>query len=512
MSSELRGQVWTKLDDLVRHHRAFAHTDADWVLPTEELDRLAELVARLRPEDPAQAHAWLFAEVLPDTGTDPTDHGRHDGELARLRQEAVRAVVRSGGREGLLRFVDAVVEAGIVGNTAAACDELALDDVALELVDAEDRKRAGFAFSYLWSKTSRLGPAWAEGHLRGLAGRPVAQARILAGIDDLNVAWLILGGLDPEVARAYWKEFRYVGRGDFPLAGEAAKRLVEYGHPAAATDLLAMYAGRAHPSIFPAIVATALDALTRASTDDASAQRVSAYDIGELLEYLRTASFDEGQLATLEWRLLPAREFKARSPVLERYIAREPGFFVELISLVYKPRQGEEPMKAPEHVIRNAYRLLHEWSVVPGTVDDGTVDPDRLMAWITDARDRLVNAKRLEVGDIHIGHVFASAGSDADGSWPVTAVRDAIQRAASAEIEDGLATQIINQRGVTSRGLLDGGEQERVLARSWREKADRVRDTWPRVAAALDRVVQSYEQQALAFDAEVERRRQELDD
>lgn len=510
--NDLRAQVWAKLDDLVRKHRAFAHTDANWVLPSAELDRLEKIAEQLRPADPSQAYEWLFAEQLPDTGTDPHDYETHRDEVARLRQEAVRAIIHAGGREALVRFAEHVPHPGVVGDAAAHLEEPGLDEFAISLIDDTREKRAWFATAYMWSRTTRLGWEWAFALIHDLRGRPLAQARVLEGVEDLGIAWRNLGELERDAVAAYWKEFRYVGRGaEFPQAGEAAEMMLRFGRPLAALDLLAMYARRDNPSISPELVGHALETLVKLEPDHSEPQRISAYEIGELLEFLRGSSFDEARLAQLEWQLLPAREFDAQSPVLERHMAREPAFFVELISLVYKPRDGDEPKRAAPHVIANAYRLLHEWSVVPGTTADGSLDGGALMGWINDARSRLREARRLEVGDVHIGQVLAHANADPDGSWPVAAVRDAIQRIASSDLEDGFGTEIINERGPTSRGLLDGGRQERALAASWRERADRVRDRWPRVAAILDRVARSYEQEAQMFDAEAERVRQGLD-
>ncbi len=511
--NELRAQVWAKLDDLVRTHRTFAYTDANWVLPPAELDRLERIADQLRPRDPSQAHEWLFAEQLPEVGTDPHDHEQRQADVAQLRREAVRAILLAGAADAVVRFAERVRYPGLVGDAAAQLDDPRLDDLALSFLDDADGSRAWFATAYMWSKTTRRGWQWAQTQIEHLRRRPVAQARVLQGIDDLEIAWRILGERDAETVAAYWKEFRYVGHGaDFALAGPTAEKLLEFDRPLAALDLLAMYARRDGPSISPYLVARALETLVTLPPDHPEPQRVSAYEIGELLEFLRATSFDETRLAQLEWQLLPAREFDARSPVLERYIARSPAFFVELISLVYKPRGRDEPKRAAPHVIANAYRLLHDWRVVPGTRQDGSIDPAALTGWIEDARGRLRAAERLEVGDLHIGRVLAHAAADADGSWPTVAVRNAIQRVASGDLEDGFGTEIVNQRGVTSRGLLDGGAQERTLAASWRSKADLVRDGWPRVAAVLDRAARSYEQEAQMFDAEAERRRQGLDD
>jgi hypothetical protein len=89
-------------------------------------------------------------------------------------------------------------------------------------------------------------------------------------------------------------------------------------------------------------------------------------------------------------------------------------------------------------------------------------------------------------------------------------VRHAIERFASAEIEDGLQTQTYNNRGTSTRGVLDGS-QEHALAEHYRMLASRVRDEWPRTAAVLSSLSDSYESDARRLDEEAERLRQGLD-
>jgi hypothetical protein len=70
--------------------------------------------------------------------------------------------------------------------------------------------------------------------------------------------------------------------------------------------------------------------------------------------------------------------------------------------------------------------------------------------------------------------------------------------------------QTYNNRGVTSRGLLEGGSQERALADHYRQKADLIRDEWPRSAALLVGIAESYESDARRNDADSERWREGL--
>lgn len=74
-----------------------------------------------------------------------------------------------------------------------------------------------------------------------------------------------------------------------------------------------------------------------------------------------------------------------------------------------------------------------------------------------------------------------------------------------------LVLRIRNERGVTSRGLTDGGNQERELAATYRASARRFASTEPRVATLLNAVAESHEDEAREHDADAERHRRGLD-
>ena len=243
---------------------------------------------------------------------------------------------------------------------------------------------------------------------------------------------------------------------------------------------------------------------------EAARRSRSTYELQTLLDYLYDAEVDEEQLGILEWQLLPGLGFDARSPVLERRLARDPGFFVDILSLVYRPRGADvDDVEVPEHVATNAYRLLGEWEIVPGSTEGmGEVDAEELERWVESARELLSNADRVEIGDVEIGKVLAHARGDEDGTWPTKPVRDLLDKLASPEVEEGFEIQIRNNRGVTTRGAYEGGGQERELVKRYDDLASRIRDGWPRTAAVLAALARSYEREAQAHDEEVERLRQ----
>jgi hypothetical protein len=64
---------------------------------------------------------------------------------------------------------------------------------------------------------------------------------------------------------------------------------------------------------------------------------------------------------------------------------------------------------------------------------------------------------------------------------------------------------IQNNRGVTSRGLLDGGVQERSIAQNYRKWAKATELEWPLTSAFLERMARNFEEQGRWHDQTSER-------
>lgn len=510
LSSGVKEQIWAELDKLVRQHQKFA--TAEWSLPSGELDAMKEVADALIPKDPVDANTWLFDEHIPDVGVLEADFSERQEDLDKAREDGVRSVFTAKGLEGVLDLVSRVEYPWFVGTAAASALSASIDDSAVDLLDSEDRNVVSFAAGHVSQRIRREDWSWIEELLTRLEGRPMAQARLLQASDELERVWDRTAELDPEVDEAYWREFLPVGRGpDFALVDRAAEQLMKFGRPLTALDLMALYARKEDKRVSVELVAQGLEALVGLPEDHDEPARLSRYELETLLAYLRESNLSEDRIAVLEWRLLPALGFDPQTPTLERKLARDPEFFVEVLSLLYKPRNSEEARDVPEHLASSAWRLLSDWRIIPGSDERmGEIEEERLNEWIEHARTLLEEADRREIGDIYIGHVFSHSRVDEDGTWPSLPVRDAIERLASTEVEDGFATQIYNNRGVTSRGLLDGGAQERELVEHYRGKAELIRDEWPRTAAVLMSVSSGYESDAQRNDAESERWREGL--
>jgi hypothetical protein len=347
---------------------------------------------------------------------------------------------------------------------------------------------------------------WLLPFAEAMTGRPLVQARLLAASEELEAAWDAARRLGSEVDAAYWKGFRTTGRGGvFALVNSTARQLLEHGRPAAALDLLALFRDQSNDPVDPQTVVDAFEALL--ITEDEEIRLLTSYEIEQLLEFLRRSPIDEVALASLEWRLLPALPFDANIPILERRLARDPAFFVEILSLSFKPRSGDVERDVHPRVAQNAYRLLRDWKQIPGSDEPGGhVDEDQLRAWLAEVRRLLAEADREVIGEQQIGQVFAHAPvDDEDGTWPPLAVRNVIEERASTDLELGFHLGINNKRGATSRGLDEGGGQEFKLAQQYDGWAEPIADQWPRTAAVLRAIADGYRREGRTHDEDARR-------
>jgi hypothetical protein len=88
-------------------------------------------------------------------------------------------------------------------------------------------------------------------------------------------------------------------------------------------------------------------------------------------------------------------------------------------------------------------------------------------------------------GDRAIGALISAGPDGEDGAWPTEAVRDVLDLEGADELRDGFGIDLFNNIGFTSRGLYDGGQQERESAAKYLAWADKVETTWPHTTQVL---------------------------
>lgn len=505
LTPEQRIALWEALNGFIRHHREYA--DAQWSLSEDWLGQLAAVADRLKPTKPADTHRWIFDDWHPDIGVPVDDLRTYDAELAARREEAIGEVFAGEGLAGVRRLA-ASVELPWAAGSALADSTETVDAEVMGDLDSEDQATRQFADGF--ARRRLLGSLddirrWAA----KFDGRPLLQSRLLQLAEDAPAAWDALSDYDEAVRNAYWSEFSPYGRGaDFPHINEAVQNLLKHGRSAIAVDALSMYVERSEDDVDEDLVIQALKEF--GSHDDPEARSVSAYAITRLLGYLKERGIDEERIALLEWRYLPLLQHDGEMPALQRLLSRDPRTFVQMIEMVFKSasarnQESVEQSAGDATLATNAYRLLREWKVVPGTNDDGVVQADDLRAWLEEARQLLEEADRLEIGELQIGEVLARSPADADGTFPCLPVREILETAPDERLARGFSIGVFNKRGVTSRAMTEGGQQEYDLADRYAAWAEAVQASHPRTAAALRDIADSYREEGRRNDEEARR-------
>ncbi|CAH0253376.1 hypothetical protein SRABI02_03230 [Plantibacter cousiniae] len=505
LTAEQSTALWEALSSYVRHQREYA--DAEWSLSEEWLGPLAEVAQNLTPARPSDMTRWLFDDWHPDIGIPADELRAYDAALSERRAAGIAQVFAEEGLEGVRRLAASVELPWAVGSALAKATDSVDADVIGEL-DSEDRAAVQFAEGFvrrrLRGSIDDIRP-WVD----QFESRPLLQSRLLQSADDVSAAWDTLRHYDEAVSNAYWSEFSPYGRGEeFPYINEAIQNLLEHGRAAIAVDALSMYAARHEGAVDEVLVIKALQEF--GTRDDPEARRVSAYDISRLLAFLKHRGVDEDQIALLEWRYLPLLQRDAEMPALQRLLAKDPRTFVQMIEMVFRPAsaRNEEQVEKPSedsNLASNAFRLLREWKVVPGTNDEGVVEASALRKWLEGARELLAEADRTEIGELQIGEVFAHSPEDPDGTYPALPVRDILEDAPDERLARGFSIGVYNKRGVTSRGMTEGGQQEYDLANKYSAWAEAVQASHPRTAATLRDIAETYRDEGRRNDEEARR-------
>lgn len=487
-------------------------------LKTETKARARQVCEKLAPHDPVLRNAWLFAQRRVEISADEASDGNIDWEAQEKRIHALRMAAMGeiwsvSGLDGALALL-ADCDAWTIGRYAAGCavDQQEAADVLqayLAIKTDPDEKIDDFMHGFLWFVDENTWPAL----LSTLAETCSADqsVRLFNCFPFRSQTWRLLDQQDRCVRDRYW-------RAVVPCSAqfteseiaEIIDRLLEAGRPRAAFFSVAFDWNKVETSRLRRL----LTAVASVRTEPDDHFKVGPSDLSEALDSLGgRPGVTVDEMARLEFAYIGALvHSKHRIPNLERKLAESPILFMQALALLFRRRgDGQDP---PEWRVDDldrraslqgaAYRLLQDTKRIPGADADGKVDVHALSRWVAEARHLCSEHGRAAIGDQQIGQLLSRATSDEDGLWPCRPVCEVLETIASLEIASGFAIGVRNARGVHSRSVDEGGDQERSLAAKYRAQAQRLVFDYPYVVRILECIAKSYDCDAERRDTEVQ--------
>lgn len=504
LPEEERTKLWSSVVEFTARHRRYS--DADWALKDDILTRIDDVAAKLAPKGLQNLYRRIF------NGRDFDLYDEEEGDdwreqekrLEERRQKAIGEIYKEGGIEAVLDFAKTVESAPQVGaafSVIAGSEE----DAALlpRLLDIENDKLSRFISSYIWARRLKSGWDWVD-QITTHEWTVEQLGCFFRSLPFCPEAWKRVSTVLGENESVYWKKVffnPFQAKDDFETAVD---KLLEYDRPYAAIDCL--NASR-HKKI-PLDHARTIKALLAAVSADESPHSRAIYECIELIKALQVdPETDQDALFRIEWAYLAALDGHrgARPKLLEHRLASDPAFFCEIIRIIFRSRHEEKQVKDPSEkerkVAGHAYRLLHEWSVPPGTLVDGSFSPDAFDTWLKEMKETCEKTGHLEVAMSQLGQVLINAPPDPDGLWIHKTVAEALNAKNSEKLRSGFSTGVFNSRGVV--WVDPSGKPEDELAAKYNAKGDEVE------AAGFHRLAVTMRSLAETYSREAERIRKE---
>jgi transcriptional regulator with XRE-family HTH domain len=514
-----RAALRSKIRNVLHHNRSFG--DSDWALSKAELSELESVYDALAPVDPVAAVAWLFEPSV----SLPNPIGgweKHDEQLRKERRKAAKTFVKEHGIDGLFELAGAVPDPGYLGASLveARVAKATCDKILHRALKSDKTSDHNLAHGIIVTLFPSAGETWAQA-LLALASREAwgdkAVLTALLALPSGPWTWSRARECGLDIEAAYWKRAPIVWmQGEEADASFAIEKLISVGRAQHAVHLVGylMHQDKQIPSAL--LVKLLLEALRQPMDQNIQDNNKTMFRhyVTEILKRLdKAVDVPTEKMLELEWTYLPLLERSDRpAKVIMNELASNPGLFVQLICAVYAPSKDsgvvETPPENAEHarnIASQAYRLLRLWTVIPGTMADGTIDGAALESWVQEARRLAKAVGRNTIAEQKIGEVLSASKTDDDGAWPVVPIRELIETIRSGDLETGFVIGKHNRRGVTTRLPGDGGKQERDLAKKYRSWSMATAFDWPRTSALLENLAKSYEEDARRQDESAER-------
>jgi hypothetical protein len=490
-SEKLR--LWNELIDLVTRHRKFA--DAQWAMNPQQVEKISVIADRLAPDAPFFRHQRLFSERDFDLYEEKENIEEQYKELENRRQSAVEEVSANGGIEAVLAFAKSVQSPWRVGIAFGVVAGEDADGVILPgLLD--QKSLAQFVGAFVLGRFHSRGWRWVDSIVTA-QWLPDQVGQFLSFLPFTHDTWERAKRLLPQDESPYWSKTAanpFEAERDLELAID---KLIDHGRPHAAVRCIYMLLRRKQPFDTRKAAQALVEALKSSEPHGPD-----AHEIVEIIKALqndhRTNTDD---LFRVEWAYLPLlNELTKASPkFIERRLANEPGFFCEVIRLVFRSkkedRQAEELSDDKKKIGTNAYRLLNGWRTPPGLREDGTYDGDALNTWLEAVKTECRETGHLEIAMTMVGHVLVHVPPDPDGLWINRSAAAVLNAKDASDMRDGFRSQLYNSRGV--HWVDPTGKPEKDLAIKYQAEAEAVDQAgFPRLAATLRDLAETYEREA----------------
>lgn len=497
------GLVWHTLNDEAARHNYFA--DAEWALAPEERSTIATIIENHRPSDPLVNDRLAFDDWLPHIGKYQANGDGLDPE--EIRKEVLERVFLREGVPGILRLANMVKLPNLIG-PVLRYTSMSMEQMfeLLEGVINANNTPPEFKFYISAAGAAKFGISWkklfVQRVLTGISDDAV-KVQLLLGWDQNEETWTVVDSLGEDIRKQYWLQVN-----SLPIHGTpeqlafAIEQFRRYNRDIDVIGLIYTRITHLPQELIQELLVKGISQIDKVQYDRSG---MLSHSVAQALTELRGRNdVSEVDIAKIEYAYLPILNDQPLSII--KLISRTPSIFVEILSDVFRKKNSPASEEVSNEVAaraRASHRLLRTFKQVPGLVGE-KVDYEALNSWVSEARCLAAEKDRAEVCDSYIGQILAHSPLDSEDSlWPPTAVIKVIEGTASSDLERGFISECFNKRGVYSKAINEGGDQERALAAQYQHWAERAHP-YPRTSSVLSTIADRWIVQSIDEDTRAE--------
>lgn len=543
-SNEDRLNIWEKIEKQYSYSLRGTSNNSE-----ESMKFLKEIYERFTPIDPVEkwkrvfdylmsgfTHPSVIEENIEENGGH--DYVKMDREMETVREKGLKEIIEISGDKGVMELIEKIECIHILGDVYAKVlnDKDKKEKIICEF-DFSDRKKDIFYESFArrcfsgnnLSKVSSEGIGWIEKVIKNNQLEDNRVVKIFSSLPFSKETWDLVEKYPKNIQDGYWntiKPLQFLKNYEDVLW--AGKKLLYYKRPYFIFQIVS-YLNKTELNKLPTdFLMKILSDLNHAPFNKKDFKQINdmfSYHLEKILKFLeKKEDVDRKKLAQIvEW---PLMNFsypygKERPENLINEVNKTPKIFLELLKLAYKRDDGStENNNQPHELSKRAYQFFQMYVSSPDTKDDssidlytkvklpgmnenGKLDSDEFRRWVSEVRKLCKEHHRIKSGDYILGQLFAHAPFDnKDQKWPHQAIRETIEELKGDRLDEGFVIGVINKRGVSSRDIYEGGEQERKLADKYKFLAEKITIHWPRTAGLLRKIEKEYLSMGRMWDNE----------
>lgn len=506
------------LSDILRkqsHRRAYLTREKnyEWLEPAfERIETAAE------PKLAKNRHRWMFKQDYiewPQLVGEEEDKNlswqERDQRVREKRLEALNEIATEDGTDSILPFAisteraDLAADALVRPETSLECD---IDWIS-QALDHDPEKTNNFLMTAFYNKR---GDSLTEilSRLAHQHHEPEVLQRIAVCLPAEKSGWLAAASLGRKAEEKFWASANIRIWNDTPEADAefAAENLLAAGRPRSAFDAFAHSEEKLPNSVWINILSAI------AAGEEPHGPFPQNYNLGRIFSRFDVDDkIEKEEILRLELPFVPmmCRDgFKNTERTLEvhRAISRDPALFVQMLSWMYKRKDGapdpeldEIDPKRAELLQQIAYHTLEGWKIVPGSEDSENFDEAKFTEWSSRALSLAKQASRSGPAYSQLAAIYADfARYRSWDDWLPHPILKLLDSPEHEGLRERFQTAVYNARGVTTRHPHAGGTQERKLADGYRVLAARHTKSFPRMSELLKKIAKSYEWEAKRED------------